>query len=116
MSYNNAMDLNPQHNVLSQEEFRSFWAYWNHGYECGDCRPYLCEIGKQLRVYWKEAVDVLNDYEDGTLKWIKKNQSTKSSLLRAGKIKSRIKEPKISLAVWLSAHSISSISDDAFGS
>ena len=116
MSYNYAMNLNPRHEILSQEEFRSFWAYWNHGYACEDCRPYLCEIGRQLRIYWKEAVDVLNGYEDGTLKWIKKNQSTKPSRLRAGITKSRINEPRVSLAVWLSAQSISSISEDAFGS
>lgn len=108
--------MNPRHQVMSEEEFRSFWAYWNHGYACDDCHPYLCSIGKELRVYWKEAVNVLCDYEDGKLKWIKKDQSTKPSRLSAGITKSRIKDPKIALEVWLSAQSNSSISDDGLGS
>ena len=108
--------MNPRHEIMSQEEFRSFWAYWNHGYECEACHPYLCITGKQLRSYWKEALDVLCDYEDGKLKWTGKIQSTKPSRARAGRTKTLIKEPSFSLAVWLSAQSNSSISDDALGS
>lgn len=108
--------MNPRHQVMSEEEFRSFWAYWNHGHNCDDCHPYLCNTGHQLRVEWKDALDVLCDYEDGKLKWPGKNQSTKPSRAKAGITKSRIKDPKITLGVWLSAQSNSSISDDGLGS
>jgi len=67
--------MNPRHRILGQEEFRSFWAYWNHGHACEWCHPLLCEVGMQLRDFWKEAVDVLNSYEDGSLKWL--NQSSR---------------------------------------
>ena len=64
--------MNSRHLLLDREEYRSFWEYWNHGYSCPKCHPQLCKAGQELRESWKEALDVLEGYEDGTLKWIVK--------------------------------------------
>lgn len=62
--------MNSRHKILDQQEYRSFWAYWNHGYQCSRCRPQLCQTGQALRIDWQESLEVLESYEDGDLLWL----------------------------------------------